>query len=262
MTDTPRKSTALVFPDSNVRAVPAITRGFAILRYLSQCDEPVGVQACARAVGMIPSTCLHILRALVAQDAVAFDASTKRYSLGLGLLAIGSTVLRRKNHLRIIQDELDAIANSHGLTALLARIVDSDHSLVVAISHGSQAMRFNVGIGSRYPTLIGASGRCFAAFCDVSQAELSARFKQLNWSRRPSIAQWRKDVALTRMKGFACDVGNYIEGATVIAAPVLDHMGRLTSTVAAVGLSERVRARTDEIGALLKRSAEHARSLS
>src|SRR6185312_13270609 len=45
-----------------VRPVPAVTRAVAILRLLGLSEEALGVHAIARALTLIPSTCLHILR--------------------------------------------------------------------------------------------------------------------------------------------------------------------------------------------------------
>src|SRR5262245_61591275 len=67
------------------RPVPAVTRALAILRLLGRSEEPLGVNAIARALELIPSTALHILRVLVAEELVAFDPVTKRYRLDAGL---------------------------------------------------------------------------------------------------------------------------------------------------------------------------------
>ena len=68
--------------------VPAVSRAAAILRLLGRSDEPQGVQAIARALNIIPSTCLHILRTLVAEELVAVDPATKLYSLNAGVLML------------------------------------------------------------------------------------------------------------------------------------------------------------------------------
>ena len=53
------------------------------------------VHAVAHATGMIPSTCLHILRELVVEGLVGFDEITKRYSLAPGILTLADKMLRR-----------------------------------------------------------------------------------------------------------------------------------------------------------------------
>ena len=47
---------------------PAVTRAVAILAVLSKSPEPLGVSAIARQVDLIPSSCLHILRALAGDE--------------------------------------------------------------------------------------------------------------------------------------------------------------------------------------------------
>ena len=54
--------------------VPAVTRAIAILRLLGRSRTPMGVKAIAQALGLVPSTCLHILRALVSEQLVKVDA--------------------------------------------------------------------------------------------------------------------------------------------------------------------------------------------
>src|ERR1700749_3054920 len=74
---------------------PAISRAAAVLRMLGRSEAPLGVQAIARELGLVPSTCLYVLRALVAEELVAFEADTKRYSLDAGVLSLAQHWLRR-----------------------------------------------------------------------------------------------------------------------------------------------------------------------
>ena len=53
----------------------------------------MGVKAIAQALGLVPSTCLHILRALVSEQLVKVDPNTKHYSLGTGMLPLARAVL-------------------------------------------------------------------------------------------------------------------------------------------------------------------------
>ena len=74
---------------------PAISRAAAVLRLLGKSDAPLGLQAIARELGLVPSTCLHVLRALVAEEFVSCDPSTKRYALEAGVLTLARHWLRR-----------------------------------------------------------------------------------------------------------------------------------------------------------------------
>lgn len=238
-----------------IRPVPAVARAAAILRLLARSETPLGVQPIARALGLVPSTCLHILRALVAEELVGFDPATKRYGLASGVVALARGMLRHDAFSRLAQPVLDALAARHEATAIGVEVTGLDHIVVVAISRPGGALRLAVEIGSRYPALISATGRCIAAFGGHPAAALDARFAKLRWADPPSLAEWRAEVEATRRSGFAVDAGRYITGVTVIAAPVLRHR-RVSHALALVGVSEALRRRgTAKLGRELRDEA-------
>jgi DNA-binding IclR family transcriptional regulator len=223
-----------------VRHVPAVARAAAILRLLSRSDRPLGVHPIARELRLVPSTCLHILRALVAEEFVTFDAATKRYSLASGVVALARGMLRHDAFSNLAQPVLDALAERHRATAIGVEATSLDHIVVVAISRPGQTLRLQVDVGSRYPALISATGRCVAAFGGHPWPEMEKRFAALRWQSPPSLAQWRDDIAATARAGFAVDEGRYIAGVTVIAAPVMPR-GRVSHALVIVGVSEQLR---------------------
>jgi DNA-binding IclR family transcriptional regulator len=120
-------------------------------------------------------------------------------------------------------------------------VVGLEHIVVVAISRSDHAVRLHVDIGSRFPALISASGRCIAAFGGHPWSAVERHFRALRWDRPPRRSAWRTEVEATRVKGYAVDEGNYIKGVTVIAAPVGAGSERVSHVVVAVGLTEQVR---------------------
>src|ERR1700740_3376623 len=160
---------------------PAISRAAAVLRLLGKSDAPLGVQAIARALGLVPSTCLYVLRALVAEELVSFDPDTKRYALEAGILTLARHWLRRNRFNDLAQPLLDRISQRFDVTMRGVQIVGLDHIITVAVSQAGQNFQLSTQIGSRFPALISATGRCIAAFGEHSEAELRARFKTLRW---------------------------------------------------------------------------------
>ncbi|MBC9208336.1 helix-turn-helix domain-containing protein [Roseomonas aerophila] len=222
------------------RAVPAVTRAVAILRLLSRSEAPLGVHAIARPLGMVPSTCLHILRALVAEELLSVDSATKRYALASGVVALARGMLRNDPFANLAQPVLDRLAAEYGTTAIGVEATGLDHIVALAIARPGHALRLQVDVGSRYPALISATGRCIAAFGDHSWKEMERRFHTLRWENPPSLQQWRDDVQATRESGYAVDEGRYITGVTVIAAPVMPR-GRVSHAIVVVGVAEQLR---------------------
>src|SRR5271154_1594270 len=167
----PRPDRALARAVETSKA-PAISPAAAGLRLRGKSGAPLGVRPIARELGLVPSTCLYVLRALVAEEFVAFDPDTKRYSLEAGVLTLARQWLRRNRFNDLAQPVLDRIGQAFDVTMLGVHIVGLDHIIVVAISQSGQNIHLSTQIGSRFPALISATGRCIAAFGDYADSEL------------------------------------------------------------------------------------------
>ncbi len=248
--------------DKSVREskAPAISRAAAILRLLGKSEGPLTLQAIASALGLVPSTCLYTLRALVAEEMVAVEAETKRYSLEAGVLTLARQWLKQNSFPDLVQPYLNELSRDLGVTTLGVQIVGLDHIVVVATAKASGNFHLSADVGSRFPALISATGRCIAAFGSYSEAELGQRFTNLRWDNPPLFESWLLQVAETRQRGFALDAGNYIEGISVLAAPVWKDQDVPAHAVVALALGADLEAgRVELIGESL---SEAARGLS
>jgi DNA-binding IclR family transcriptional regulator len=223
-----------------VRQVPALSRGIAVLRLLATSETPLGVHEIARALGLVPSTCLHILRVLAGERLIAADATTKKYSVAAGLVALARSALRHNAFPVAVQGDLEELSARYGATAIAVEASGLDHMIVVALARRASPLHLQVEIGSRFPALISATGRCIAAFGNHPWTEIKARFRKLKWEAPPSFAEWQAEVEATRACGFAIDDGLYIRGVSIAAAPVAMANGSVNALVV-VGLSERMR---------------------
>ena len=237
---------------------PAIARAAAILRVLGKSEVPLGLQTIARELGLVPSTCLYTLRALLAEELVALDADTKRYSLEAGVLTLARHWLRRNHFTGLAQPVLEDISREFGVTTMGVNIVGLDHLIVVSVAQSENNFQLSAQIGSRFPALISATGRCIAAFGGYEKGDLAERFKSLRWDNPPSLTHWQQEVEQARALGFAVDRGNYIAGVTVVAAPVWKSRDTLGHAVVALGIGSGL-ATSDE---LHNRVCEAGQSLS
>jgi DNA-binding IclR family transcriptional regulator len=223
-----------------VRQVPALSRGIAVLRLLAGSEDALGVHDIARALRLVPSTCLHILRVLASERLIAMDPATKKYTVAAGLVALARSALRHKAFPTVVQADLDELTAAHRATAIAVEASGLDHMIVVALARSPSPVQLQVEIGSRFPALISATGRCIAAFGDYPPGEIKARFRKLQWDVPPALAAWQAEVQATRESGFAIDDGQYIRGITIVAAPVGMPNGSINALVV-VGLSEQMR---------------------
>ena len=197
---------------------PAVARAIAVLKLLGNQREPLGVNAIARELGVVPSSCLHIMRALAEEGLVQIDPATKQYALGLGLLTLARDMLGRNHFARLAQPELQSIALKYGATATAVELDGRERMVVVAVAQAPTFLKIQVGVGSRFPAYISATGRCLSARSGLAKAQLKQRFQALKWQSPPVFDDWLRQVDAARASGAAVDPGNYIRGFTIVAA--------------------------------------------
>ena len=220
---------------------PAISRAAAVLRLLGKSDQPLPLSTIARETSLPPSTCLYVLRALVAEELVAFEVTTKCYTLEVGILTLARGWLRRNHFPDLAQGVLDRIASDFNVSMLGVQIVGIDHIIAVAVSRTSSTFQLSTQVGSRFPALISATGRCIAAFGGHSETALKARFETLRWDVPPTYDSWRDQIEATKAQGYGIDDGNYIAGVTVLAAPVWQPSGKLSHALVAIGIGSALK---------------------
>jgi len=225
---------------------PAIARAAAVLRLLGKSETPLGLNAIAREIGINPSSCLYVMRALVAEELVSFDPDTKRYALDAGVLTLARHWLRRNRFPDLAQPVLDRLASQFGVTVLGVQILGLEHMVAVAVAQAG-TFQLSVQVGNRFPALISATGRVLAAFGNYPESELAARFAKLRWESPPAFADWLEQVEQTRQRGIGVDDGNYISGVTVLAAPVWKGGGRPSHALVAIGVGAALKGRQAEL---------------
>lgn len=240
-----------------VRPVPAVSRAVAILRLLGPVKQGLGVKAIADALGLVPSTCLHILRVLVDEDLVRVDPQTKRYSLGSGMISLAKSVLEGGGFVRLVQPALDRLAARGGITATGVEITPRQSVVVVALSQSSQPFRLHVDVGSQFASLVSATGRLIAAHGGESWTRLRTKYNAAPWDNPPSFEVWKREVEQARERGWSVDHGNFVSGLTAVAVPLFANDGRLAYTLVAAGLSSQMSdARVAELAEAMRREAQ------
>lgn len=240
-----------------IRPVPAVSRAVAILRFLGKMRTPLGVNAIAQALGLVPSTCLHILRALAEEKLISFDPITKHYRLGAGMLSLARSAMESNAFPLLAQPALDRLSTKWGVTAIGVDVSDPEQMIVVALSRSSMPFRLHVDVGSVFPALLSATGRLVAAFGGQSQTDIKKRFSTLRWDKPVKYEDWNKEVVFAKKNHFSLDRNTYIAGVSIAAVPVLSPTGKISHTIVCASLMDALN--KTEIQKLIKEMQLEAR---
>lgn len=197
--------------------VRSVSLAFTLMRVLAAADGPQSLTDLARTTATSPSSCLNLLRTLLAEGIIEADR-TKRYCLTPAWL--GLTRLSQGADARMIalaRPLMAQLARDQSATVGLWRRGARDRLELIALGESEAATRIHMVIGQRQPFGGGATGRALAAASETSEAELAQCFAALRWQRPLDFPTYAAQVAEVRSAGYAIDDGYGHAGVCSIA---------------------------------------------
>jgi|688.fasta_scaffold235138_1 DNA-binding IclR family transcriptional regulator len=222
------------------KSVPAVRKAVAILALLARYNEPLSLSQIASAIGALPSTCLHILRELMAGELVAIDPVRKRYRLAGGLVELARKAGDHPTLATACQPYLQTLADAFGMTVTVTALVDRQHVALLAYAQPSDAVSINVKPGGRVPVLSGAAGRLFAAHAGQSAEEMERAFLRVRWETAPAYPKWSREVKAAARRGWSEDPGQFTRGVTTMAVPIRGHGGLMAGVLGVGAISAQL----------------------
>jgi len=215
----------------------SLDKAIDVLFQLHGAGRAQGVSAIGRALGLPKSSVHRMLATLVRRGLVEQD-ERGLYRIGIGLAVLGRGVLDRDPVILAAKPVLAAHARALGDTFFL--VAARGRRLVVLDKvEGDGFLRAAPRVGAEVPAHATAVGKLYRAFApdEVDWPPGAERF-----TGRTLVAETALDraAATVRRNGFARNEDEWIEGLSVVAAPVhLEH--RVVAAVAIAAATPRMR---------------------
>lgn len=222
---------------ASVGPVGAVTNAARILGHLAAARGPLRLTQISRPLGMNTSTCLNILRTLVAEGLVRVDSATKAYGLGRRLVELAREALNHGENLGTLRPAMDSLALKYGVTVMLWGRLDADNLIMLAASVGEPMRSIHVELGLRVPLLSGSMGRLFAAELDA--LELRRKFESIAWQKPIDFDTYLHQVEEAAERGWALDAGYLNTAMWGISAPLAHPGAPLDRAISAVLLTDQ-----------------------
>ena len=221
--------------------VPALRKGLQVLMTLGA-DGPLSMADVQRRTGLNKTMTFRLLRALAEKGFVEQDPTSRVWSLGLGLLELGSRVTARQDLVAVSQPLLGQLRERFAETVNLG-VWRDDRIVYLAIAEGGYGLRMAAQLGASDPLHSTALGKAILAFMDererdriLATAPLARRTRN-TITDQPSLAA---ELATTRARGYAIDDQENEIGARCVAAPILDGQGRPIAAISISGPAARI----------------------
>lgn len=246
--------------ESPVRLVGTVARICELIRYLADGDGETTVTVISRDLNLPIATVHRLLHLLMEQGFVERGLRFQSYRVGGELFRIGNQIARDMALSDIALPIMESIAEITGEFTMLCLYLPSDRSLtLIRTVASSNPLTYQAKTFVHMSVAWGASGRAIAAHLppsEVHEIHLAAGPSPVTGEELPPLPEFRAELEATRRRGFACTVGQKVEGAVGIATAVMNPNGKPIASLCLTIPDFRFDpSRQDEYGMLLREKA-------
>jgi len=225
-------------------SVQSVDRAFAVLRQVA--STPGGISDVARAVDLPVSTVARLLGTLESLGAVVRIGDSGTYGIGAGIRALAATANTSEMLVARAHPVLAALVTQTGETSGLS-VLEGDE--VVYLDHVETANEVTLRdwTGARLPLHVVSSGLVLLAAQPPAfvAAYLARPLVRLTGATMIQPARLERRLATIRRQGHAWTTGEFDDGITSVAAPVIDAQASTIAAIHCHGPSYRFPARGD-----------------
>jgi DNA-binding IclR family transcriptional regulator len=234
--------------DGGRNGVQSVEVAGTILHAMAEAGSALPLKDIARMTGLAPGKVHRYLVSLGNCGLVRQEAESGRYAIGPTAIAAGLAGLRSIDVVRCASEKLAELRDETGETVLIA-IWSPRGPVIVELEESSRQIYMNIRAGSILPLLRSAVGRVFAAYLPRDSV-LDLLREELPGARDGIPKDIDAMLERTREHGLAMVTGDLVPGVTALAAPLLDHRGRIAAALAILGRSEDLAASTSSEAAV------------
>jgi DNA-binding IclR family transcriptional regulator len=211
-------------------SVQSIDRAFAVLRQVA--NAPGGISDVARAVDLPVSTVARLLGTLESLGAVVRIGESGAYGIGAGIRALAGPVNRSEALVTQARPVLAALVAETGETSGLS-VLEGDEVVYLDHVETRNEVTLRDWTGARLPLHVVSSGLVLLAAQPPAAvtAYLALPLQRLTGTTMVQPARIKRRLAAIRRDGYVWTIGEFDDGITSVAAPVVDAHG---ATIAAI----------------------------
>lgn len=206
-----------------------VLRALKVLNHLKESPGPQSVKNISEDMGISTTIVHRLLTTLKLEGFVFQDSQSKLYSLGTVFIEYANKIVTELPFAPIIEPWLVQLRNKTNET--VGFYIPNGHTRLCVMEYESeQEIRRSVGVGTKLPITVGATGRAILAF----QSSQMQKEVISNLSKKESTLLIDK-LKDTKKYGYAVSYEEINDNVTAISAPVYDHQKQVIGAISISG---------------------------
>lgn len=220
----------------------ALGHGLAVFDMFDMDRQTVTAIEVARHLGVHKSTASRIVSNLVVSGFLVPSTNGRGFRLSGKLTRLGAVASADKTLAKVSTEHMQALVDEVGETCHVG-VLEGREAVTVGLVNGSFSVRLHSWVGKRSDAHATAMGKAILAGlpdADVDMLFPDEKLPQATERTVGTVAELRKQLVKVRERGFALDDEELEDGLRCVAAPIVDHDGRVVAALTIAGASSRL----------------------
>lgn len=227
---------------ARVRGAQTLRKGLSLLDHLAESKRPLRFKDLLDVAGLPNGTLHRLLQTLIDYRLIRFNALEQTYQLGARVFEMAHSVWNDFDIITGAAPELDRLRELSQETARLG-VFENGVVLVIDQRETPQPVRLGNGIGTRMAPHASALGKALLAHLHQDELDKVLDDLKLEPATPRTITDstaLRRDLNLSKARGYAISVEEQFHGVNSVSAPILDHRARPLGAVSVTGPAFRL----------------------
>lgn len=225
--------------DNDIK-VKSLYKSLKLLDFFTDQNPERGISELAELSGILKSSVHNIMSTFEKCGFVEKNQKTGKYRLGLKILALSNVISQTNDFKQIIKPYLDALAAKTGETVFAATPYGTN-IIYIASAFPNNAISARSIQGVIAPMYCTSIGKAILAYKPEALVELVIKngLHRFTENTITDPDEFRKEIELTRRRGYSIDNMEHEFGIKCVGTPVFDSSGEVVAAISLTGPSLR-----------------------
>lgn len=232
------------------RMIQSLQRAIDIIDVFDSANTELSLHEISQKVGLNKTTVFGLLKTLLANSYINQNQAGGKYRLGIKFLEKGSLVSEGLDLRMICRPYLYALTGKYREASHLCLYQQGEVYIIDKVEAPDAYLIMSSKIGRMVPFHATASGKMVLAYLNKNKANSILAAIELERFTDKTITEvdlLKKALALIREQGYSLEEEEIEKSAYSIAAPIFNHLGRITGSISLSGPTIRIKDNQEEI---------------
>ncbi|GGF99758.1 transcriptional regulator [Paenibacillus albidus] len=234
---------------SSSQGIQSLEIAFSILNCFKEASAPLSVSELSKRMEMPKNKIHKYLVSFTRVGALIQNKKDSSYAMGPALIELGLVALQQFDVAKIAKPHIREFSKQINHSVALA-IWSEGGPIIAEYERSDKPIQVEIQAGYRFPLLMTALGKCFAAFLPSSQVQSLIQREIDNYQLDELLVKQELQTIREERVSFRNTLFAGIPGSMSVASPIFDYTGNMVAALCLIGFTGDIDTSTSSIDVL------------